>query len=79
MAEDEVVPLEGGDGLARQPVPDEPLPARADGAAAVPLGALLGAAVGVGVAEGGILCAGLDGGAGEAVAVEAAPTVALAP
>ena len=36
-------------------------------------------AVGVGVAEGGILRAGLDGGAGEAVAVEPAPSVALAP
>ena len=36
-------------------------------------------AVCVGVAEGGVLRAGLDGGAGEAVALEPAPSVALAP
>ena len=36
-------------------------------------------AVCVGVAEGGILRAGLDGGAGEAITVESAPGVALAP
>ena len=74
MAEDEVVPLKGRDGLAPKAVPDEPVPTPADRTTAAALDA-----VGVDVAEGGPLGAGLDGGAGEAVAREAALSVALAP
>ena len=51
MAEDEVVPLEGRDRLAREPVADETVTARADRAAiALPL-----QTVGVDVAEGWVV------------------------